>query len=242
MKKIFFVLIFILCSFCVFAEKSYSVTSVEFPFAEYEICQNSERKYALMPIVSEQAQAAFVRNVDSDFPVNTSFEVRYKIPKSMNKGLRPEKILGQLDLMSYEVCYFDVPKNRYVPIFYECKFNEKNETFVIRDKNFGRMFCRTKTYISRENGNNCGVMATLSRPLANPLFFEIKKNEFNIFVMTCDSESDLEEDLDVYMLIQTSYKINKLFRAHIENAFNARIIGMMNWFVRMYTVGPDFER
>jgi len=200
-----------------------------FPFFIYGVphttVHTENADYSLMPDCDFARQ--FSDSLGSDFTVNTCYQDYSVIPKTEAKGKTPSEIMHHLELMGGEVRYFDIPKQKYIPIFRECDFNEKKNQLCIRDKNFGRMYCLIELY---EEGKNCAVKATLCRPLANPLFWEIKKNEFNIFVMT----NETEENLELYILIQSSYKMNWLLKSRIENAFAARINGMQDWFVRMY--------
>ncbi|MCR4743325.1 MAG: hypothetical protein K5866_10720 [Treponema sp.] len=164
----------------------------------------------------------------TSFPVNICYQDYTRIPKTLHKGLEPNQILENLTLMGgiQGVRYWDIIKERYIPIFRECEYDPSSGNFSIKDKNFGKLHCSTQSFSSDKN---CSMQATLRRPLANPLFWEIKKNEFTIFVMTNDSEDYLE----LYILIQSSYKI-RFLRSRIENAFAARINGMQDWFFRMY--------
>ena len=120
-------------------------------------------------------------------------------------------------------------KQEYLPKYvFDWRNVEDPRTGIKYWKNFGKIYCTSKSYISEKN---CSINATLCKPLLNPLFREIKKGEFTIYVMT----NDTEEALELYILIQSSYKIGFLFKSRIENAFKVRINGMQDWFVRMYT-------
>lgn len=188
--------------------------------------QSDFSDYSLMPDCPYSREMA--AKLKSAFPVNTCYQDYTRIPKALHNGMEASQILQNLSLMGgiQGVRYWDIVKKRYIPIFKECEYNPYSGDFSIKDKNFGKLHCRTESFSSPQN---CSMQATLKKPLANPLFWEIKKNEFTIFVMTNENEDFLE----LYILIQTSYKIN-LFRSRVENAFAARINGMQDWFFRMY--------
>ena len=170
----------------------------------------------------------FLAKTEALFPVNTCYQDYTRIPKELHNGMECKEILKNLSLMGGGVRYYDTVRKRYVPIFKECRFTpEKNELYI-KDKNFGKMYCSTDI---TTDSQKCSMNATLCKPLANPMFWEIRKNEFTIFVLT----NDTPEFLELYIVIKTSYKIGFLFRSRIENAFQARINGMQDWFVRMYT-------
>lgn len=193
----------------------------------YSILQHDTADYSLMP---DCIASNYLKKYLEKIPVHTCYEGYCLIPKSECKKKSIDVINELSSMGGYDgVRYFDVIKKDYVPIFRECIFDEKNNQLYIKDKNFGKMYCTTRNYY--QNQNNCAMIATLCRPLANPLFWEIKKNEFIIYVLS----NETEDNIELYILIETSYKINWLFRAHIENAFNARIHGIQDWFVRSIT-------
>lgn len=218
MKKIA-ILFYFLCPFFLF---SFPHQTIHSDFADYSLMPVCE----LSKIILEDLNTGFF--MEKKFPVNICYQDYTKIPKELNNGYSPEKILQNLSMMVGEVRYFDIPKQKYVPIFRDCEYDSKSGALYIKDKNFGRMYCSSKSWCFKKS--DCAILATLNRPLANPLFWEIKKNEFNIFVFT----NECDDFLELYILIQSSFKMNKLLRARIENAFAARINGMQDWFVRMY--------
>mgnify|MGYP007069841584 CR=1 FL=1 len=217
-NKVLYKNIFILL-FCLFCPAfSFSITHIT--------KQTDFADYSLLPACDYASMQKKI--LSSGFKVNTCFQDYTRIPKENLNGMESKDILYNLSLMAGAVRYYDKAKNRYVPIFKECEYLPQTGDLYIKDKNFGKIYCTSKSYISEKN---CSINATLCKPLLNPLFREIKKGEFTIYVMT----NDTEEALELYILIQSSYKIGFLFKSRIENAFKVRINGMQDWFVRMYT-------
>lgn len=190
-----------------------------------------EADYSLIP---QTCLSDFCKyNLEKLHKINYCYQSVVELPKS-NYFLCDEILQNKIDTMGGGVDYYNIVHKVRKPIFTESKYNKNKNMLYVKDKTFGKLYFDTEFY---QHDNICTCTAVLNKKLENFLFRAIKPGEFTIFIMTVDKGSSVV----MYLAVQTSFKLPVFFRRHIINAFWARLHGINNWFIRMYTTGKHLE-